>query len=254
MIRLKYCSFILPIAILAYGCTKKTAKLEGPAPKPLTNTAVTKGLPPDPGKINGYFYADFYGHGAFCVIANPARALTKSSKGNVNAGDVKMNGYSLYTATDKTELSYHLENFTTPSDRKIKWSMEGTGPLEGFEVTLPGISPDIKSFGSFSIKKDDDFVLDITPYASGFDSLYIDLYAWLGNNPSIYTKAIASNTTTVTFTKAELQKTTHFIINNLETVYFYLRAVNHAYMTLNNKVYVFTSTHRSPQYLLYIYP
>ena len=146
---------------LFYGCKKKNpVKVE----EPLT-TELTRGLPANPSKVNGYLFAgNIYSYGGtdwisnsfYAVFNDPATDLCKNYRhrwfdytandrgANVSVGSVFCNKTLIPVyAVDFKEIAYNIANRPPVSD-SVSWSIEGNSSFQGFEQQFPNGLPEIK--------------------------------------------------------------------------------------------------------------
>lgn len=273
---MKKLAFIPVFALLVLACDKKKTSTSTPS---AVTTELADGLPDNFRAINGYFcgdartnYSGSYTTASltfYAAFADPARNLmanfnpitdqilfnnNNGNAGNVSVGSVFISGMQVPSSSFFTN-EFHYFNNNSGTQQNFNYSpqisMQGNGTFKPMNLSVKRGYPKISlaSSTSYSLSLSQNFVVDVGPIASNYDSLTVSL-GYSGANGNLRKTIASGNTTTITFTSAELSNAGLYPGNNY-TINF--MGFNYSNITVEDKVYVFELINKGSFYLYITY-
>jgi hypothetical protein len=252
----------LGIVLCAFSCKKETPKVEEPEP---VNTQMTRGLPANPKKINGYLYAGFTTYinsysvpdnrlTMFASFGDPARALTSNynhytesnqflggnNQSNVSVGNIYFNNFTIIS-NGSTFYNY-TTNYAVNFNFEARWATSGKGSFLAQDEVIPSKFP-VVNISAVSTKtvinKNDDFVLNLNSFASNYDSVCVVINTNMYDYSQIK-KVVPAGVSSIVFSKSEL--TALYPGSNTTITY---AAFNYSNKTINDKVFIYELANRA---------
>lgn len=252
---------ILSIATTAllFSCKKKEKEPEEPA---LINTSMDDGLPENYKSINGYLYSGIqtnqysssnisYYNFLYVAFCDPTKHLLSSFNhysnqrnfssnvpfGNIDVGNVTLNGSILWKSSSSSELFYtgNFNSSINSLNYNAVWTTEGNKTFKPLNLSINKGHPIIVTSAlniPTSVSKNSNFTINIGNNISNYDSLIVTFES--SNFNTRIRKVLAKNSTSVTFTTQEMSILS---TSSYATINFY--AFNYSNMTIDTKINVF---------------
>jgi len=246
------------------SCNKNKAITPPADPEPVT-TDITNGLPDDPRKINGYFYAGnavniYSGNNSigvyeYAVFGDPSRNLmanynhlTNTSRfsgnqndvGNVSDGDLFFNGMMIGSAGNTNYMQSN--SYGGSSNSSAHWVSSGNLSFKPIDLTVPRGFPTIiqPAYTTYSLNRGADLTINFSNFISNYDSICVALsdYGSTGAQYKIR-KAISSGVNSITISQTELSVLSTTSYGNIT-----FAAFNYSNKIIEDKIYVFELSNR----------